>query len=163
MNGFRTCGVYPSNPAAISVPEEPESGDEDSNSGDNDNNGGLGSDFMDEQCTLFQRRFSEGYNLDIDPDYLRWLKIHHPDTASDPSRAVGSGAVTSGSGGTVGGQIALSGGSSAAVGGGTPSSGGSVGGGTPVSGGAVGGGTPASGGAVGGGTPSTGGAMSDEI
>ena len=52
MDGFRTCGVYPFNPAAISVPEEPESGngdeesgDEDSNSGDNDDdNGGVGSD-----------------------------------------------------------------------------------------------------------------------
>ena len=85
--GFRTCGVYPFNSAAISVPDAPENGNgdeegsEEEGKGDddgNDNDDG-GNDFTDEQCTLFQRRFSEGYDLNIDADYLRWLKIHHPE------------------------------------------------------------------------------------
>ena len=54
-------GVYPFNPAAISVPEEPESGNGDEESGDEggkgDDNGdddGGGNDFTDEHCALFQ-------------------------------------------------------------------------------------------------------------
>jgi len=27
--------------------------------------------------TLFQRRYEEGYNLYIDADYIRWLRLHH--------------------------------------------------------------------------------------
>ena len=151
--GFRTCGVYPFNPAAISVPEEPENsnGDEESggedgkgdDSGNDDDNGG--NDLTNEQCALFQRRFSEGYDLGIDPDYLRWLKIHHPEaTPCDSGGAVNGGTVTNG-GAAVGGGTIASGG--AAIGGGTVASGGAaVGGGTVTSGGAtVDGGTVSSG------------------
>ena len=49
--GFRTCGAYPFNPAAISVEED---GKGDDNGGDD----GSGNDFTDEQCALFQQRFS---------------------------------------------------------------------------------------------------------
>ena len=157
--GFRTCGVYPFNPAAISVPEEPESGKEsgdedgkgDDNGDDDDDHGG--NDFTDEQSALFQKRFSEGYDLDIDPDYLQWLKTHHPEAAPcDSGGGISGGAMTSGG--------ALSGGTSSggSVGGETSASGGAVGSGTSASGGAVGGETSASGGAVGGETSANGGA-----
>ena len=114
--GFRTCGVYPFNPASISVPEESNNGSDD----DGDDDGG-GKDFTDEQCALFQRRFIEGYDLDIDPDYLRWLKVYHPEAIATPSD----------SGGAVGGKTAATGG---AVGGGTVSTGGALGDGTAGSG-----------------------------
>ena len=149
--GFRTCGVYPFNPAAISVPEEPESGNGDQENGDedgkgdddgDDNDGQGGNDFTDEQYALFQRRFSEGFDLDVDPDYVRWLEIHHP---GHRLGALSGG--TAASGGALGGGTAASGG--AALDGGTAASGGALGGGTAASGGAVGsGGTVTSGGAA---------------
>ena len=151
MAGFRTCGVYPFNPAAISVPEEPENGNGDEESGDKDGKGDDsgnddgGNDLTDEQCALFQRRFSEGYDLGIDPDYLWWLKIHHPEaTPCDSGGAFNGGTVTNGGAAVGGGKIASGG---AAIGGGTVASGGAaVGGGTVASGGAaVAGGTVGSG------------------
>ena len=39
-----------------------------------------GGDFTAEQEELFKKRYKEGYNLFIDADYVRWIKIHHPDT-----------------------------------------------------------------------------------
>ena len=29
---------------------------------------------------LFKRHFEEGYNIFIDPDYVRWLRLHHPES-----------------------------------------------------------------------------------
>ena len=36
-----------------------------------------------EQLKLFQHRFEEGYDLK-DPEYITWLKIHHPEIGSPP-------------------------------------------------------------------------------
>ena len=36
--------------------------------------------FTAEQQQLFKRRFEEGYNIFIDPDYVRWLRLHHPES-----------------------------------------------------------------------------------
>ena len=35
--------------------------------------------FSVEQEELFQKRFNEGYNLYIDPNYVEWLAINHPE------------------------------------------------------------------------------------
>ena len=36
--------------------------------------------FTVEQEQLFQKRYDEGYNLTIDPDYVCWLRFHHPES-----------------------------------------------------------------------------------
>ena len=36
--------------------------------------------FTAEQQQLFKHRFEEGYNIFIDPDYVRWLRLHHPES-----------------------------------------------------------------------------------
>ena len=35
--------------------------------------------FSEEQEQLYQMRYEEGYDL-VDPQYLQWLEIHHPDS-----------------------------------------------------------------------------------
>ena len=35
--------------------------------------------FTSDQMLLFQKRVDEGYNLFTDPEYVRWLDIHHPE------------------------------------------------------------------------------------
>ncbi len=35
--------------------------------------------FTAEQEELFKKRYEEGYDLFIDPDYVRWIKLHYPD------------------------------------------------------------------------------------
>jgi len=36
--------------------------------------------FSAEQEEYFQWRYAEGYNLLIDPDYVEWLKLNHPES-----------------------------------------------------------------------------------
>ena len=36
--------------------------------------------FTAEQQELFKHCFEEGYNIFIDPDYVRWLRLHHPES-----------------------------------------------------------------------------------
>ncbi len=45
-------------------------------------------EFNSQQEALFRRRFDEGYNLNTDPEYNRWLEINHPELEqhSDESR-----------------------------------------------------------------------------
>ena len=94
-SGFRKCGVYPFNPCAINCSisrdnpdasltvnrgenetenEKPEDG-ENSDEQENDKN----KTFSEEQEQLYQMRYEEGYDL-MDPQYLQWLEIHHPDS-----------------------------------------------------------------------------------
>ena len=35
--------------------------------------------FSVEQEELFQKHFDEGYNLYIDPNYVEWLAVNHPE------------------------------------------------------------------------------------
>ena len=35
--------------------------------------------FTAEQEELLKKRYEEGYDLFIDPDYVRWIKLHYPD------------------------------------------------------------------------------------
>ena len=99
--GFKSCGVYPFNSSAIKVPslqsgncntavegEPPCSNGEGSpateiSSTYNDmpvDTDALPSDFSVEQQQLYKKRFDEGYNLYIDPDYVRWLRMYHPES-----------------------------------------------------------------------------------
>ena len=102
-SGFRRCGVYPFNPQAINCSistENPEASltrssdeqmDEVNENGDENEqmdtenevmeNGdeNTATEFSIEQEHLFRTRFKEGYDL-LDPEYLHWLKINHPDS-----------------------------------------------------------------------------------
>ena len=88
--GFRRCGVYPFNPQAIDCsistdnPEatltrpsdqQPEKENDLMENGDEN----TVTEFSVEQEERFRERFEEGYDL-IDPEYLRWLEINHPDS-----------------------------------------------------------------------------------
>ena len=47
-------------------------------------NGGASTDerrdeFSSEQEMLFKRRYEEGYDLYIDANYIRWMRLHHPE------------------------------------------------------------------------------------
>ena len=95
-SGFRRCGVYPFNPHAIDCSisrDNPEASLTISHGGENEMESkkpedGENSDeqeksksttFSKEQEQLYQRRYEEGYDL-MDPQYLRWLEIHHPES-----------------------------------------------------------------------------------
>ena len=91
--GFRRYDVFPLNPDAIdcsvsaSNPEatlqlQNQNGDDE---GDNENAeeindcGDRDLAISAEEQQLFQRRLEEGYNLP-DAEYMRWLRIHHPES-----------------------------------------------------------------------------------
>ena len=100
MGGFKTCGVYPFNPAAIMVPETENSnassgeinasGSTDTSTA-TDRGSGVSEDntgsqvllpplpFSEEQEALFAKRFEEGYDIYIDTDYIRWIELNHPE------------------------------------------------------------------------------------
>ena len=97
--GFKTCGIYPLDSSAIIVPQSKSDeirlkGDHSTNTHlDNsvDDNGvendvddtfvdDANDSFTPEQEELFRKRYQEGYNLLIDPDYIRWIRIHHPES-----------------------------------------------------------------------------------
>ena len=44
--------------------------------------------FTPEQEDLFKKRFDEGYDLRIDPEFNAWLKINHPESLMDSSGSV---------------------------------------------------------------------------
>ena len=88
--GFRRCGVYPFNPQAIDCSistdnpdatltrpsdQQPETENDLMENGDEN----TVTEFSVEQEQRFQTRFEEGYDL-VDPEYLRWLEINHPDS-----------------------------------------------------------------------------------
>ena len=98
MAGFRTCGIYPFNRLAINIPVEG-SGNANSSlttstTNNADDNTEFSSDFITEdnavslvvpeqftteQQALFKRCFEEGYDVYIDKDYIRWIKLNHPE------------------------------------------------------------------------------------
>ena len=89
-SGFRRCGVYPFNPQAIDCSistENPEASLTEPNDQQPETENGrmenghenTVTDFSVEQEQRFQRRFEEGYDL-MDPEYLCWLEINHPDS-----------------------------------------------------------------------------------
>ena len=90
-SGFRRCGVYPFNPHAIDCSisrDNPdaslggtagESEEQSEKPEDEDEDKSGRKSFSEEQEQLYQRRYDEGYDL-MDPQYLQWLEIHHPDS-----------------------------------------------------------------------------------
>ena len=104
--GFRTCGVYPFNPSAISATPHTEHDDDTGTSVATSTSSSCDdkvrqessrnepkqqcdrteSDvvpptsttmFTEEQERRFRIRFEEGFNVFMDDDYVRWLEIHH--------------------------------------------------------------------------------------
>ena len=51
--------------------------------------------FSIEQEESFQKRFDEGYNLYIDPNYVEWLAVNHPEALPDdcPTNSYGDSVV----------------------------------------------------------------------
>ena len=92
--GFKTCGVYPFNPKAIEVSKDDDGDiavvsegnvDTDSditveNDTDEVQQSFPNASFTVEQEQLFKCHFEKGYNIFIDGDYVRWLKLHHPES-----------------------------------------------------------------------------------
>ena len=106
LSGFKKCGVYPLNPGEVSdqqlapskavtsflqpeclsKPEISRSEATASLQGSTSTQCSSNSSsklFTLEQLKLFQHRFEEGYDLK-DPEYITWLKIHHPKIGSPP-------------------------------------------------------------------------------
>jgi len=90
ISGFRTCGIYPVNASAIPV-KKVKSADSNSkavrpsHSGVNAGDNGDASkdrrkdDFSEEQEMLFKRRYEEGYDLYVDSNYVKWMRLNHPE------------------------------------------------------------------------------------
>ena len=88
-SGFKKCGIYPFNPNAIKCDLVASSDvNNDGCGGENDDAGSASdgdegdnlpneSEFSADKVELFQRRHEEGYDL-YDPEYIRWLELHHP-------------------------------------------------------------------------------------
>ena len=76
MSGFRKCRIYP---GQISDREMAPSRAFVHLSSDSQL---LMAQFTQEQIDLFKTRCKEGFDLD-DPDYIKWLEIHHPDVCSN--------------------------------------------------------------------------------
>ena len=102
--GFKTCGIYPLNQDAVkpvSTTSEKYSANQ---QGTNEGNKAAErytaneehSTTMNlekkvtapEQEDLFRKRFDEGYDLCIDPDYNAQLKLNHPESLMDSSGSV---------------------------------------------------------------------------
>ena len=91
--GFRKCGIHPFNRQAIPLNHQADDGststaDQDSVDEDSvdhmESNSHLPSDeltsrFTPGQIELFKQRLSEGYDLLIDPEYVSWLQLTHPE------------------------------------------------------------------------------------
>ena len=107
--GFRTCGVYPFNPSAISATPHTEheydtgtsvATSTSSSCDDKVRQKSFRNEpkqqcdrterdvvpptstalFTEEQERWFRIRFEEGFNVFMDDDYVRWLEIHHPES-----------------------------------------------------------------------------------
>ena len=97
--GFKTCGVYPFNPKAIEVSKDDDGdiavvseGNVDTdcditveNDTDEVQQSFPNASFTVEQDQLFKCHFEKGYNIFIDADYVRWLKLHHPESCPNDS------------------------------------------------------------------------------
>ncbi len=93
LSGFRRSGVFPLNPAAIHVPEDPTLNQPLILSNattaptqlvtEVDTSPILPSSsehkLMDEQHAIYERRFEEGYDVP-DAEYVAWLEIYHPES-----------------------------------------------------------------------------------
>ena len=80
--GFRTCGIYPFNATAINVSHGMPSSDfTPPGEGTNDTSPESESeDFTAEQEQRFRKRHEEGFDVFTDREYVRWLRINHPQT-----------------------------------------------------------------------------------
>ena len=87
-SGFKKCGIYPFNPNAIkcdlvaSSDVHNDGCDDDAGSAsDGDEGDSLPneSEFSADNVELFQQRHEGSYDL-YDPEYIRWLEVHHPAT-----------------------------------------------------------------------------------
>ena len=106
ISGFKTCGIYPLNRNAVKpvgdINEKCSTNKQHKTTEGSDANegcsaikeprdeSGYSKTFSSEQEELFKKRFEEGYDLCIDPEYNAWLKIHHPESLVDTTLSSGS-------------------------------------------------------------------------
>ena len=74
INGFRKTGVYPLNKDAIISPSLSTSSAE---------NSLTESMFTSAELVRFEERYSNGYDIFVDNDYVKWLSLHHPEALPD--------------------------------------------------------------------------------
>ena len=74
INGFRKTGVYPLNKDAIISPSISTSSAESSLTE---------SMFTSAQLLCFEERYSNGYDIFVDKDYVKWLSLYHPEALPD--------------------------------------------------------------------------------
>ena len=84
MAGFKTWGIYPFNRSAIKILGSKEDQQTSTKEGVAEDNTAkcpvvMPKSFTPEQEALFKRRFEEGYDVYIDKDYIRWIKLNHPE------------------------------------------------------------------------------------
>ena len=77
IHGFKKCGVHPFNPSAIAVPQSSKPGNDVSSNLETATS--LSNPFTREQLDLFERRWEEEYDIFEDSEYIRWLKLNHPE------------------------------------------------------------------------------------
>lgn len=74
INGFRKTGVYPLNKDPIMSPQSvPPSAE----------NSLTESMFTNDQLVLFEERYSNGYDIFVDKDYIKYLSLYHPEALPD--------------------------------------------------------------------------------
>ena len=89
INGFRKTGVYPLNKHAISSPSlscdsgSPTNHDSFTKSQLMSDETSPTNKFSSSQLTCFQKRYDNGFDVFTDIDYVRWLKLYHPDSLPD--------------------------------------------------------------------------------
>ena len=75
INGFRKIGVYPLNKDAIISPSVSTTSSAESSLTE--------SMFTSAQLLRFEERYSNGYDIFIDKDYVKWLSLYHPEALPD--------------------------------------------------------------------------------
>ena len=94
ISGFKTCGIYPLNRNAVKpidyAIETCSANEEHSAIEEPRDESGNSKIFSSEQEELFKKRFEEGYDLCIAPEYNAWLKMYHPDSLVHETLSSGS-------------------------------------------------------------------------
>ena len=78
IHSFKKCGVCPFNPSAIAVPQSSKPGNDVFSNLEMATS--LSNSFTREQLDLFKRRWEEEYDTFEDSEYIRWLKLNHPES-----------------------------------------------------------------------------------
>ena len=84
ISGYKACGIYPYNPDEVlkqfeGLPSSQPSLALPSSQPFLHDSTAIRSEFSDQQIELFETRYSEGYDIFEDEEYVLWLKSYHPE------------------------------------------------------------------------------------